>query len=69
MQTYQKRLFFYFILDDETKWTDPKVIQLYDNSDPEDDLDYIPPSPIPDEISCTTSALETRSVLSICYLF
>ncbi|XP_040018011.2 recQ-like DNA helicase BLM isoform X2 [Gasterosteus aculeatus] len=47
--------------DDETKWTDPKVIQLYDNSDPEDDLDYIPPSPIPDEISCTTSALETRS--------
>ncbi|XP_037306777.2 recQ-like DNA helicase BLM isoform X2 [Pungitius pungitius] len=43
--------------DDKTKWTDPKVIQLYDNSDPED---YIPPSPILNEISRTTSAMETR---------
>ncbi|XP_054475799.1 recQ-like DNA helicase BLM isoform X2 [Anoplopoma fimbria] len=47
--------------DDMKKWIDPKVIQLDDNSEPEDDLDYIPPSPIPDEISYTTSALETRS--------
>ncbi|KAM8892645.1 recQ-like DNA helicase BLM isoform 2-T2 [Spinachia spinachia] len=47
--------------DDKTKWADPTVIQLYGDSDPEDDLDYIPPSPIPDAVSCTTSALETRS--------
>ncbi|XP_039664249.1 Bloom syndrome protein homolog isoform X2 [Perca fluviatilis] len=46
--------------DDKKKWIDPKVIQLEDNSEPEDDLDYIPPSPIPDEICYTTSALETR---------
>ncbi|XP_029290723.1 Bloom syndrome protein homolog isoform X2 [Cottoperca gobio] len=43
------------------KWIDPKVIKLDDNSEPEDDLDYIPPSPIPDEISYTTCALKTRS--------
>ncbi|XP_031138787.1 Bloom syndrome protein homolog isoform X2 [Sander lucioperca] len=47
--------------DDKKKWIDPKVIQLEDNSEPEDDLDYIPPSPIPDDISYTTSALKTRS--------
>ncbi|XP_070763765.1 recQ-like DNA helicase BLM [Enoplosus armatus] len=46
---------------DDKKWIDPNVIQLDDNSDLEDDLDYIPPSPIRDEISYTTSALETRS--------
>lgn len=45
--------------DDKKKWVDPKVIQLNDNSEPEDDLDYIPPSPIRDQISYTTSALET----------
>ncbi|XP_068578499.1 recQ-like DNA helicase BLM isoform X2 [Cebidichthys violaceus] len=48
-------------MTDDKKWINPKVIQLDDNSEPEDDLDYIPPSPIPDEISNTTSALETRS--------
>ncbi|XP_037622400.1 Bloom syndrome protein homolog isoform X1 [Sebastes umbrosus] len=47
--------------DNKNKWIDPKVVQLEDNSEPEDDLDYIPPSPIPDEISYTTSARETRS--------
>ncbi|KAM6925839.1 recQ-like DNA helicase BLM isoform 2-T2 [Lycodopsis pacificus] len=47
--------------DDKKKWINPKVMQLDDNSELEDDLDYIPPSPIPDEISNTTSALETRS--------
>ncbi|XP_028440718.1 Bloom syndrome protein homolog isoform X3 [Perca flavescens] len=46
--------------DDKKKWIDPKVIQLEDNSEPEDDLDYIPPSLIPDDICYTTSALETR---------
>lgn len=40
---------------------DPKVIELDDKSDTEDDLDYIPPSPVPDENSYTTSANETRS--------
>ncbi|XP_041652454.1 Bloom syndrome protein homolog isoform X2 [Cheilinus undulatus] len=39
---------------------DPKVIEL-NNSEPEEELDYIPPSPIPDEISYTSaSALEKR---------
>ncbi|KAM9352264.1 recQ-like DNA helicase BLM [Symphorus nematophorus] len=40
------------------KWFDPKVIKLDDNSDLEDDLDFIPPSPIPDEISVATSVPE-----------
>ncbi|KAK5928051.1 hypothetical protein CgunFtcFv8_013144 [Champsocephalus gunnari] len=43
---------------DNNKWIDPKVIKIND-SEPEDDLDYIPPSP--DEIFYSTSALETRS--------
>uniref|UniRef100_A0A8C2XBJ8 RecQ-like DNA helicase BLM n=1 Tax=Cyclopterus lumpus TaxID=8103 RepID=A0A8C2XBJ8_CYCLU len=47
--------------DDKKKWLDSKIIKLDDNSEPEDDLDYIPPSPIPDEIAYTTSILETRS--------
>lgn len=48
-------------LDEKKKWIDPKVIELDINSEPEDDLDYIPPSPIPDEISYTTSTLKIRS--------
>nr|XP_046249450.1 Bloom syndrome protein homolog isoform X2 [Scatophagus argus] len=44
--------------DSVKKWIDPKIIELDDNSETEDDLDYVPPSPIPDEISF---ALETRS--------
>ncbi|GLD58689.1 Bloom syndrome protein isoform X1 [Lates japonicus] len=47
--------------DDKKKLIDPKVIEVDDQSEPEDDLDYIPPSPIPDVISNTTSVLETRS--------
>ncbi|XP_051237812.1 recQ-like DNA helicase BLM isoform X1 [Dicentrarchus labrax] len=47
--------------DNKKKFIDPKIIELDDNSEPEDDLDYIPPSPIPDEMSYTTSVLETRS--------
>lgn len=45
--------------DNKKTWIDPKVIELDENTEPEDDLDFIPPSPIPDEIS---SALETRPV-------
>ncbi|KAM6936936.1 recQ-like DNA helicase BLM [Xenentodon cancila] len=50
--------------DKKKMWIDPNVIELNDNSEPEDDLDYIPPSPVPDEISCKASAVEpsTRSV-------
>ncbi|XP_023278414.1 Bloom syndrome protein isoform X1 [Seriola lalandi dorsalis] len=47
--------------DDKKKLIDSKVIEIDDYSEPEDDLDYIPPSPIPDVISYTTSVLETRS--------
>uniref|UniRef100_A0A1A7XSC7 RecQ-like DNA helicase BLM n=2 Tax=Iconisemion striatum TaxID=60296 RepID=A0A1A7XSC7_9TELE len=42
------------------KWLDPKVIELNDDSEPEGDLDYIPPSPVPDETSDTVSTLEPR---------
>ncbi|XP_013765493.1 Bloom syndrome protein homolog [Pundamilia nyererei] len=42
-------------------WIDPKTIEIDDNSEPEDDLDCIPPSPIPDEIIYAGSALETRA--------
>uniref|UniRef100_A0A8C6L9U3 RecQ-like DNA helicase BLM n=1 Tax=Nothobranchius furzeri TaxID=105023 RepID=A0A8C6L9U3_NOTFU len=44
------------------KWLDPKVIELNDDSEPEDDLDYIPPSPVSDETSYTVSAVDTRLV-------
>lgn len=53
------------LLDNKKKWIDPDVIELEDKSVPDDDLDYIPPSPIPNEISHSTSSWETRSVLSI----
>uniref|UniRef100_A0AAX7U4Y9 ATP-dependent DNA helicase n=1 Tax=Astatotilapia calliptera TaxID=8154 RepID=A0AAX7U4Y9_ASTCA len=46
-------------------WIDPKTIEIDDNSEPEDDLDCIPPSPIPDEIIYAGSALETRSELRL----
>lgn len=47
-------------------WIDPKTIEIDDNSEPEDDLDCIPPSPIPDEIIYAGSALETRSEFRLC---
>lgn len=50
--------------DDKKKWIDPQVIDLDENSQFEDDLDCIPPSPIPDEISYTSSSIETRSKLA-----
>uniref|UniRef100_A0A3Q2Q7M4 RecQ-like DNA helicase BLM n=1 Tax=Fundulus heteroclitus TaxID=8078 RepID=A0A3Q2Q7M4_FUNHE len=43
------------------KWVDPKVIDLNDSSEPEEDVDYIPPSPPPDATSYTTSPAETRT--------
>ncbi|KAK2842256.1 hypothetical protein Q5P01_012456 [Channa striata] len=46
--------------EDKEKWTD-QIIEVDDNSDPGEDLDYIPPSPIPAEISHTSSKLMTRS--------
>uniref|UniRef100_A0A3B4FXL7 DNA 3'-5' helicase n=1 Tax=Pundamilia nyererei TaxID=303518 RepID=A0A3B4FXL7_9CICH len=48
-------------------WIDPKTIEIDDNSEPEDDLDCIPPSPIPDEIIYAGSALETRSDFRLVY--
>ncbi|XP_029378867.1 Bloom syndrome protein homolog isoform X2 [Echeneis naucrates] len=42
---------------DNKKCVDPKVIELDDNSID----DYIPPSPVPEVTSYTTSVLETRS--------
>lgn len=47
--------------DKSNKWKDPDVIEIDDNLEPEDDPDYIPPSPIPDEMSCINSAFDTRS--------
>ncbi|XP_041795024.1 Bloom syndrome protein homolog isoform X2 [Chelmon rostratus] len=49
--------------DNKKKWIDPDVIELEDKSVPDDDLDYIPPSPIPNEISHSTSSWETRDKL------
>uniref|UniRef100_A0A1A8JGA9 RecQ-like DNA helicase BLM n=2 Tax=Nothobranchius kuhntae TaxID=321403 RepID=A0A1A8JGA9_NOTKU len=46
--------------NEKKKWLDPKVIELNDDSEPEDDLDYIPPSPVSDETSYTVSAVDTR---------
>lgn len=53
------------VLDNKKKFIDPKVIELDDNSEPEDDLDCIPPSPVPEAVSFTSSVLETRSVFSL----
>uniref|UniRef100_A0A673CQX9 RecQ-like DNA helicase BLM n=1 Tax=Sphaeramia orbicularis TaxID=375764 RepID=A0A673CQX9_9TELE len=38
-------------------------IEIIDNSEPEDDLDYIPPSPIPDETPCPSFTMETNHTL------
>ncbi|XP_014848621.1 PREDICTED: Bloom syndrome protein isoform X1 [Poecilia mexicana] len=46
--------------DEKGKWIDPKVINLNDNSEPEEDVDYIPPSPPPDETFYRPSSAETR---------
>lgn len=63
---YPKIISFTFLdKEDKKKQIDSCIIELDDNSDPEDDMDYIPPSPVPDEIS---SALETRLVLSVYYV-
>lgn len=50
-------------------WIDPKTIEIDDNSEPEDDLDCIPPSPISDEIIYAGSALETRSEFRLVCIF
>ncbi|XP_061577853.1 recQ-like DNA helicase BLM isoform X2 [Cololabis saira] len=47
--------------DNKKMWIDPNVIELVDNSEPEEDFDYIPPSPVPDEISFKASAVETSA--------
>ncbi|KAM4734184.1 recQ-like DNA helicase BLM isoform 2-T2 [Anableps anableps] len=47
--------------DGKGKWIDPKVIELNDNSEPEEDDDCIPPSPPPDECSHAPSATEIRT--------
>ncbi|CAJ1056741.1 Bloom syndrome protein homolog isoform X1 [Xyrichtys novacula] len=46
---------------DKKTLIDPKVIELEDDSELEDELDYIPPSPISDEVSYTTSTQNKRS--------
>ncbi|XP_030587379.1 Bloom syndrome protein homolog isoform X2 [Archocentrus centrarchus] len=47
--------------DNKKKWIDSKTIEIDDNSEPENDLDYIPPSPFPHQMSYTASKLETRT--------
>uniref|UniRef100_A0A8D3E4N3 RecQ-like DNA helicase BLM n=1 Tax=Scophthalmus maximus TaxID=52904 RepID=A0A8D3E4N3_SCOMX len=64
-------MFFFFLiafLDDKKKTIDPTVIELDEYSEPEDDKDYIPPSPPPDVISYTASVVETSIMDSICSL-
>lgn len=45
-----------FFLEIKSSWIEPKVIELDDNSEPEDDFDFIPPSPLSDEMSPALSA-------------
>ncbi|KAM4618598.1 recQ-like DNA helicase BLM [Polymixia lowei] len=47
---------------DENKWTDPHVIVLDEQSEFDDNLDLIPPSPIPDEISYSTTEKRLKLV-------
>ncbi|XP_061781212.1 recQ-like DNA helicase BLM isoform X2 [Nerophis lumbriciformis] len=47
------------------KWTDPKSIQIDDNSEIEDDLEYIPPSPVRAERSSSKSPVDSISKLSL----
>lgn len=49
-----------FFLPDDNKKTVNPVVNLDDNSEPEDFLDYVPPSPLPDDISRSKSSCETR---------
>lgn len=49
----------YVFVEIKSSGIEPKVIELDDDSEPEDDLDFIPPSPVSDEMS---SALSTRFV-------
>lgn len=37
------------LLDNKAKWIDPKIIEI-DNSESDNDFDFIPPSPTPEEI-------------------
>lgn len=47
--------------DNKAKWIDPKIIEI-DNSESENDFDFIPPSPTPEEILHFS---QTRLVLLI----
>lgn len=49
----------YVFLETKSSWIESKVIEIDDNSEPENDLDFIPPSPVSDVIC---SALATRLV-------
>lgn len=60
------------LLDNKAKWIDPKVIEV-DNSESENDFDFIPPSPTPEEMLYFS---QTRLVLfslyvtySLCFFF
>lgn len=52
--------YFLCFSDEKAKWIDPKVIKLNDNSEPKEDVDYIPDSPPPDETFYRPSSAETR---------
>ena len=49
----------YVFLETKSLWIESKVIELDDNSEHEDDLDFIPPSPVSEQMP---SALSTRFV-------
>lgn len=50
--------------DNKAKWIDPKIIEI-DNSESENDFDFIPPSPTPEEMFYFS---QTRLVLFIHYV-
>ena len=57
-ESYLMFVWIFSFLDDKKTLVDPSVIELDDKSEPDDDKDYIPPSPIP----YTSTILEIRSV-------
>lgn len=59
---------FYISLEHKEK-TESTVIELDNLSETEDDLDYIPPSPVSDGITPESSFVKTRSFISISLSF
>lgn len=56
---------FCYLAEEKKDMIDPKVIELNDNSETDEDLDYIPPSPISEKSPPTMSEVEKRLVFLV----